>query len=132
MLDRVIADVLHGDFLIRTVDSAGPTWLHSVEVISRPCEARAVIIRAGRAWIGSFFPQLGIGAWMVDEDDDIAYKDEELRRLSRALQAYLGGGGHMRQRRRLFGQGSTPELAIEIDGIEWRFGRGSWVWPNPV
>lgn len=132
MLDRVIADVLDGNSGTRTVNSAGRTWLHSVEVISRTHEDRAVVIRAGRAWIGSLFPQLGVGAEMVDEDDDLAYKEKELRKLCRALRAYLEGGGDITQRRRFFGQGSTLELAIKVDGFEWCFGRRSWVWANPV
>jgi hypothetical protein len=95
MLDRAIADVFHGEFVTRDVVSDGPTWIRGLEVISRTREDRIVIIRAGRAWIGAFIPQLGIGAAMVDEDDDIAYKEEELRKLCRALHSYLEGAGRV-------------------------------------
>jgi hypothetical protein len=132
MLDRAIADVFHGEFVTRDVVSDGPTWIRGLEVISRTREDRIVIIRAGRAWIGAFIPQLGIGAAMVDEDDDIAYKEEELRKLCRALHSYLEGAGRVTQRRRPFGRDSTSELAIEVDGFEWRFGHRSWVWAHPV
>jgi hypothetical protein len=132
MLDSVIADVLEGEFVTGDVDSDDPNWIHGVEARSRSGEDRAVIIRAGRAWIGAFIPQLGIGAWMVDDDDDVAYEEKELRKLCRALRSYLEGEGDVRQRRRLFGRGSTSVLVLEVDGFEWRFGRRSWVWANPV
>lgn len=132
MLDRVIADVFHGEFATKDVVSDGSTWIRGVEVISRTRADRTVTLRAGRVWIGAFIPQLGIGAEMVDEDDDIAYKEAELRKLGRALHSYLQGGGHVIQRRRLFRRASTSELAIEVDGLEWRFGKRSWVWANPV
>ncbi|PWC05125.1 hypothetical protein DCE94_02125 [Agromyces badenianii] len=80
----------------------------------------------------AFIPELGFGAAHVDEDDDDVYQEEELTKLCSALRAYLDGGGHMRQRRRLFGRGSTSELAIEVDGFEWRFGRSSWMWAREM
>ena len=69
---------------------------------------------------------------MGDEDDDMAYKEEELRKLCRALHLYLGGGGHVIERRRLFGRGRNTELAIEVDGFKWHFGRKSSMWAHPV
>ena len=131
VLNRVITDVFDGAFVTKDASSADP-WLHSVEVTSRTGEDRAVIIRAGRVWMAAFIPELDVGADMVDEDDDVAYKEEELRKLCRALRAYLEGGGHVRQRRRLFGRGTTSVLTIEVDGFKWRFGRRSSVWAYPV
>lgn len=132
MFDRAIADVFHGGFSTRGVVSDDPSWIRGVEVISRTREDRIVIIRVGRAWISGFIPQLSIGAALVDEDDDIAYKEAEVRKLCRALHSYLEGAGRVTQRRRLFGRGSTSELAIEVDGFEWCFGHRSWVWAHPV
>ena len=132
MLYRVITDVFDEKFVTKDVGSADPTWLHSVEVTNRTREHRAVIIRAGRAWMAAFIPELDVRAAMVDEDDDFAYKEEELKKLCRALRAYLDGGGYERQRRRLFGRGTTSVLTIEVDGFEWRFGRRSWVWAHPA
>lgn len=132
MVDRVVADAFRGEFVARAVASVNSPWLRSVEVISRTRGDRTVIVGAGRGWLGAFVPQLGVGAEMVDNDDDIAYKEEELRKLCRALHVYLGGGGHVVERHRLFGRAPTSELAIEVDGFEWRFGRRSWVWARPA
>ncbi len=132
MLDRVITDVFSGEFDIRDVNSDDPTWIHGVEASSRSGEHRAVIIRAGRVWIEGFIPHLGIGAAAVDEDDDVTYKEEELKKLCRALRSYLEEEGHVTQRRGLFSRRTTFVLATEVDGFEWRFGKRSWVWANPV
>lgn len=132
MLDRVIADVFDGEFVTKDVASDDPTWIHGVEVVSRTRSDRAVRIRAGRVWMDAFLPELGVGAAHVDEDGDVVYQEEELTKLCRALRAYLEGGGHMRRRRRLFGRGSTSELAIEVDGYEWHFGRRSWICAREV
>jgi hypothetical protein len=132
MLNRVIADEFDGEFIIRDVASARPTWIRSLEVVSRTRENRTVIIRVGRAWIGGVIPHLGIGAEMIDESDDIPYKEDELRKLCRALRLYLEGEGDVVQRNRLFGRGSITEISMEVDGLQWHFGRRSWLWAHPV
>lgn len=129
MLDRVIVDVFEEDFVTQHITSTDPTWLHGVQVSSRIHKDRAAIIRAGLVWMDAFIPELNVQAAILDEDNDVAYKEEELKKLCRALRAYLQGGGHVRQRRRLFGRGSTNVLTIEADGFEWRLGRNSWSGP---
>jgi hypothetical protein len=132
LMDRVITNVFNGEFVIKDVTSDDPAWVHGVEVVSRTREDRAVRIRAGRFWMDAFIPELGLGAAHVDEDDDVVHREEELTKLCRALRVYLDGGGHMRQRLRLFRRGSASELAIEVDGFEWRIGERSWVWAREV
>jgi hypothetical protein len=132
MLDRVITDVFNGEFVIKELTIDDPTWIHGVEVVGRTRSDRAARIRVGRVWMDAFIPELGFGAAHVDEDRDVVYQEEELTKLCRALHAYLQGGGRMRHRRRLFGRGSTSELAIEVDGFEWRFGARSWMWAREI
>ncbi|MET4158150.1 hypothetical protein [Agromyces sp. PvR057] len=132
MVIRVITNVFDGNFVTKDLTYDDPRWIHGVEVVSRTREDRAVRIRVGRVWMDAFIPELGVGAAHVDEDDDVVYQEEELTKLCRALRAYLDGGGHLRKRRRLFGRCSTPELAIEVDGFEWRFGRRSWMWAREM
>jgi hypothetical protein len=132
MLDRVITDVFNGEFVIKDVTLDDPMWIHGVEVVGRAPSDRAARIRVGRVWMDAFIPELGFGAAHVDEDGDVVHQEEELTKLCRALRAYLQGEGRMRQQRRLFGRGSTSELAIEVDGFEWRFGTRSWIWARDV
>jgi hypothetical protein len=129
MLDRVIVDVFDEGFVTQRVSSTDPMWLHGVQLSSQVHKDRAAIIRVGVLWMDAFKPELDVQALILDEDDDVAYKEEELTMLCRALRVYLEGGGHVRQRRRLFGRGSTNVLTIEADGFQWRLGRSSWSGP---
>lgn len=129
MLDRVIVDVFEEGFVTQQVTSTDPTWLRGVSLSSQAHKDRAAIIRVGLVWMDAFIPELNVQAAILDEDDDVAYKEEELTKLCRALRVYLEGGGHIRQRRRLFGRGSTNVLTIEADGFQCRLGRNSWSGP---
>lgn len=131
MLHRVVAEVFDENFAVTDFGYSDDPGLHGVEVSSNLVEGRTAVIRAKYEWADAFIPELNVQANIFDYDDMEEEKAAELRRLCHVMRAYLQGEGEIEKRRRLFRRGTNSVLRIEVDGLEWRLGRHSYVVPDP-
>jgi hypothetical protein len=131
MLQRVVGEVFDENFDVAEVSSGEDSWLHGVHVSSRFDKGRTAIIRASYEWMDAFIPELNVQTTLFDYDDVEPEKEAELRRLCLVMRAYLQGEGRIEQRWRLFRRGTSSVLKIEVDGVQWRFGRYLFSVPYP-
>lgn len=123
MLHRVVAEVFDETYAVEEVGYRDASWLHGVHVTCNSNKDRTAIIRASYEWFDAFVPELNVQTTLFDYGDVEGEKEDELRKLCRAMRAYLQGEGHVVWRRRFLRRGTVPVLKINVDGSEWRIGR---------
>ncbi|MBG6191694.1 hypothetical protein IWX64_002661 [Arthrobacter sp. CAN_A212] len=123
MLHRVVAEVFDNSYVVEDVEYSDASWLHGVHVSCSADKDRTAIIRASYEWFDAFVPELNVQTSLFDYDDVEAEKEDELRKLCRAMRAYLRGEGRVEWRRRFLRRGTVPVLKIEVDGFKWSIGR---------
>ncbi len=119
MLGRVLADVFDDRFDV-AVTPGGDRWEHRARV-EMGGSGRSVVLRANLEWFGLGVPELNVGTFLLDYDEDAAYKEAILRELALVAHAYLRGQGHVEWRRSLFRR--RPVLLVDVDGRRWELGR---------
>ncbi|WP_307028994.1 hypothetical protein [Arthrobacter globiformis] len=127
MLNRVVAEVFDQNFIVEDDTSSDYPFGHAVRITSRHEQHRTAIIRVTYDWMDAFIPELNVQTIVFDYDDGEQEKAEDLRKLCRAMRAYLQGEARIEHRRRLFRPGTV--VSIEVDGLEWRLGRHHSVSP---
>lgn len=113
---KVTADVFGDRFTVTvTYDARAREARAHVTLMDWP--AHTAVLRANREWFQLGIPELDVGAFMLDYDEDERYKEALVRRLATVGLAYLEGRGRVEWRRGVLR--TRPVLCIEVDGQAW-------------
>jgi len=117
MLRRVVEEELDARFAV-TITSDDRSW-HRAR-ISADETGRSCVIAADAEWFQLGVPALDVGTFLLDHDEDPAYKQAILRGLVRVARAYVQGQGRVEWRRGLLRH--RPVVLIEVEGEQWELG----------
>jgi hypothetical protein len=119
MLRRVVEDVFGGGVsAVYTVDPKGSP-AYRVELSGD--DQRRARLRVTYEWFEVSIPDLAVGAFLLDYDDDESEKERVVRELALVAKAYLDGEGTIETKRGLLR--TVPVLTVRVNGRDWRLGR---------